>query len=138
MTYSNDDSVTEIADLLVLRTRARIGQVLREKWHSDVLLGVGGMAAVFAATHRNESRVAIKILHRERWVEPHGQDSVSPRVRREPSGVPGRRISARRRRGRRERRRGAARYRLRDRLRARAVGFAARWVSLPCLVAPVS
>ena len=29
----------------------------------DVLLGVGGMAAVYGATHRNGSRAAIKLLH---------------------------------------------------------------------------
>ena len=45
--------------------RARIGQVLRTKWRLDSLLGVGGMAAVYAATHRNGSRVAVKILHAE-------------------------------------------------------------------------
>lgn len=41
----------------------RLGQVLRGKWRLDSLLGVGGMAAVFAATHRNGKRVAIKMLH---------------------------------------------------------------------------
>src|SRR5262245_2253817 len=45
--------------------RARIGSVLRDKWRLDDLLGVGGMAAVYAATHRNGKRVAIKMLHRE-------------------------------------------------------------------------
>ncbi|HQB42633.1 MAG TPA: protein kinase, partial [Polyangiaceae bacterium] len=29
----------------------------------DSLLGVGGMAAVYAATHRNGNRVAVKMLH---------------------------------------------------------------------------
>jgi hypothetical protein len=41
----------------------RIGQVLRGKWHLDSVLGVGGMAAVFGASHRNGQRAAIKILH---------------------------------------------------------------------------
>lgn len=41
----------------------RVGQTLREKWHLDALLGVGGMAAVYAATHRNGARCAVKILH---------------------------------------------------------------------------
>src|SRR3954469_3986315 len=45
--------------------RERVGTVLKKKWHLDQLLGVGGMAAVYAATHRNGKRVAIKILHRE-------------------------------------------------------------------------
>ncbi|HEY2514825.1 MAG TPA: protein kinase, partial [Polyangiaceae bacterium] len=44
---------------------ARVGTVVREKWRLDRLLGVGGMAAVFAAMHRNGNRVAIKMLHRD-------------------------------------------------------------------------
>ena len=64
---SADDSeaVTQFHDPLVLRARSRVGTVLREKWRLDALLGIGGMAAVYAATHRNGSRVAVKILHPE-------------------------------------------------------------------------
>src|SRR5580692_3461827 len=51
------------SDPLVARAQARVGSTLRDKWRLDVLLGVGGMAAVYAATHRNGSRVAVKILH---------------------------------------------------------------------------
>lgn len=51
------------ADLVLERARARVGRVLCEKWRLDALLGVGGMAAVYAATHRNGARVAIKMLH---------------------------------------------------------------------------
>jgi serine/threonine-protein kinase len=47
------------------RARARIGTVLKEKWRLDKLIGVGGMAAVYAATHRNKKRAAIKMLHPE-------------------------------------------------------------------------
>jgi serine/threonine protein kinase len=43
----------------------RIGTTLCGKWRIDDLLGVGGMAAVYAATHRNGSRAAIKMLHSE-------------------------------------------------------------------------
>ncbi|HSQ64268.1 MAG TPA: hypothetical protein VLM85_13670, partial [Polyangiaceae bacterium] len=43
--------------------RARIGTTLNDKWRIDELLGLGGMAAVYAATHRTGSRVAIKMLH---------------------------------------------------------------------------
>ncbi|MBW2453141.1 MAG: protein kinase [Deltaproteobacteria bacterium] len=43
----------------------RIGQWVRKKYRIDQLVGVGGMAAVYAATHRNGSRVALKILHTE-------------------------------------------------------------------------
>ncbi|MEM1417897.1 MAG: serine/threonine-protein kinase [Myxococcota bacterium] len=42
---------------------ARLGTVLQSKWRLDMLLGLGGMAAVYAATHRNGHRVAIKLLH---------------------------------------------------------------------------
>ncbi|HET7539057.1 MAG TPA: serine/threonine-protein kinase [Polyangiaceae bacterium] len=49
----------------VRSARARIGTILKKKWHLDQLLGVGGMAAVYAATHRNKKRVAIKMLHAE-------------------------------------------------------------------------
>lgn len=41
------------------------GVVLREKWRLDKFLGRGGMSAVYAATHRNGMRGAIKVLHRE-------------------------------------------------------------------------
>jgi len=45
------------------QARERIGAVLRDKWHLDALLGVGGMASVYAATHRNGKRAAVKVLH---------------------------------------------------------------------------
>ena len=47
------------------RAEARVGQVLKAKWRLDSVLGIGGMATVYAATHRNRSRVAIKMLHPE-------------------------------------------------------------------------
>jgi hypothetical protein len=40
-----------------------VGSTIKSKWHLDALLGVGGMAAVYAATHRNAQRAALKILH---------------------------------------------------------------------------
>jgi len=43
--------------------QSRVGTRIRGKWRVDKLLGVGGMGAVYAATHRNGSRVALKILH---------------------------------------------------------------------------
>jgi serine/threonine-protein kinase len=51
------------ADEVTRRAEARVGQVVRGRWRLDVLLGVGGMAAVYAATHRNGKRVALKVLH---------------------------------------------------------------------------
>src|SRR6188768_294610 len=41
----------------------RVGQILASKWHIDRLIDVGGMAAVYQATHRNGKKVAIKMLH---------------------------------------------------------------------------
>jgi class 3 adenylate cyclase/tetratricopeptide (TPR) repeat protein len=43
--------------------QSRVGTRIKGKWRVDKLLGVGGMGAVYAATHRNGSRVALKILH---------------------------------------------------------------------------
>jgi serine/threonine-protein kinase len=59
------DDVTAFLDPLVARAKGRLGQILHNKWRLEVLLGVGGMAAVYAATHRNGSRAAVKILHAE-------------------------------------------------------------------------
>jgi Protein kinase domain len=52
-------------DPQLAKARARIGMVLQDKWTVEQLLGVGGMAAVYAATHRNGKRVAVKMLHAE-------------------------------------------------------------------------
>jgi len=41
----------------------RLGRTVKGKWRLDRLIGVGGMAAVYAATHRNGARVALKMLH---------------------------------------------------------------------------
>ena len=48
-----------------LMANARVGTTIKGKWHLDRLIGVGGMAAVYAATHRNRKRAALKILHPE-------------------------------------------------------------------------
>ena len=42
-----------------------VGQTLAGKWHIDAELGKGGTSTVYAATHRNGLRVAIKVLHRD-------------------------------------------------------------------------
>ena len=52
-------------DPLVAQCQTRIGALLSGKWRLEFLIGVGGMAAVYAATHRNGARAAIKILHPE-------------------------------------------------------------------------
>jgi hypothetical protein len=50
-------------DALTVHCRQRVGQMLGTKWRLDALIGVGGMAAVYAATHRNGATGAIKLLH---------------------------------------------------------------------------
>jgi len=54
-----------MTDELTDRASVRVGRVLDEKWRLERLLGVGGMAAVYAAKHRNGARAAVKILHPE-------------------------------------------------------------------------
>ncbi len=43
----------------------RLGTWLRGKYRLDAVLGVGGMAVVYAVTHRNGRRFALKMLHPE-------------------------------------------------------------------------
>jgi serine/threonine-protein kinase len=43
--------------------RERVGNVLNDKWTLERLIGVGGMAAVYAARHRNGARAAVKVMH---------------------------------------------------------------------------
>ncbi len=63
---SIDSEVTEAIDGTDYRARLRVGTTLRNKWRLDVLLGVGGMAAVYAGTHATTAaRAAIKVLHAE-------------------------------------------------------------------------
>ncbi|MGD0528346.1 MAG: serine/threonine-protein kinase [Polyangiaceae bacterium] len=52
--------MTEDADS---RSQERVGSVLNEKWTLERLLGIGGMAAVYAARHRNGAKAAVKVLH---------------------------------------------------------------------------
>jgi serine/threonine-protein kinase len=52
------------------RAKERLGRVLNGKYRLDRVLGVGGMASVYAATHlRNASRVAVKVLHKEMAID---------------------------------------------------------------------
>jgi serine/threonine-protein kinase len=50
---------------LAQRAESRVGSVLNGKWTLERVLGVGGMATVYGAVHRNKKRVAIKMLHSE-------------------------------------------------------------------------
>jgi serine/threonine protein kinase len=63
----------------VTEAAVRVGRTLRDKWHLDALIDVGGMAAVYAATHRNGMRGAVKILHVHRSHDP----DIAARFRRE-------------------------------------------------------
>jgi len=49
--------------LIQKRAKTRLGKTLRAKWLLEELVGVGGMAAVYRASHRNGARVAVKMLH---------------------------------------------------------------------------
>lgn len=57
--------MTDASDPELERCRRRVGSTLRDKWHIDDVIGIGGMAAVYSATHRIGRRDAIKILHPE-------------------------------------------------------------------------
>jgi serine/threonine-protein kinase len=48
---------------------ARVGRTLRGKFRLDRLLGVGGTAAVYEATHREGQRYAIKVLHPQLMID---------------------------------------------------------------------
>ncbi len=46
--------------------KARVGSVLKGKWRLEKLLGLGGSAAVYQASHvNNGKRAAVKVLHAE-------------------------------------------------------------------------
>jgi serine/threonine-protein kinase len=49
--------------LHALEAEARVGTTLRGKYTLDAVVGVGGMAVVYAVTHRNRKRFALKMLH---------------------------------------------------------------------------
>ncbi len=65
VTESDAEAPSASSDPVVDEALARVGTTLREKWKLDAVLGVGGMAVVYAATHRNGTRAAVKILHSE-------------------------------------------------------------------------
>ncbi len=48
----------------------RLGSVVDGRWRIDALLGWGATSAVYAATHRNGHRAALKVLHLALCAEP--------------------------------------------------------------------
>ncbi|MCA9590672.1 MAG: protein kinase [Myxococcales bacterium] len=61
------------------RFQGRIGTTIRGKYRIEAFLNTGSMASVYAARHRNGSRVALKVLHPQLSRDP----SLSERFRRE-------------------------------------------------------
>jgi serine/threonine-protein kinase len=55
---------------LAAQAKERLGRVLKGKYRLDRLLGVGGMASVYAATHRNGKAFAVKVLHPAPSLQP--------------------------------------------------------------------
>jgi serine/threonine protein kinase len=47
------------------KAKERVGSMVRAKWHLDKIIGYGGMAAVYAATHEDGRINALKIMHPE-------------------------------------------------------------------------
>jgi serine/threonine protein kinase len=54
----------------LLRAKTRLGTLLKDKFRLEAVLGVGGMATVYSATHRNGKRVAVKLLHPQFAADP--------------------------------------------------------------------
>jgi serine/threonine-protein kinase len=62
-------------DPIAARAKQRVGATLKGKWRLESLVGVGGMASVYSATHLNNGKkVAIKMLHAELSIDPEVRD----------------------------------------------------------------
>jgi serine/threonine-protein kinase len=77
LAFADTEAAVERADLSPLtnalawtNAERRVGNTVGEKWTLNTVLGVGGMAQVFGATHRNGKRVAIKLLRPELCADP--------------------------------------------------------------------
>ncbi len=58
-------TAAETEDEATVNARARLGTTVKNKYHLDRIVGIGGMATVYAATHRNQAELALKMLHPE-------------------------------------------------------------------------
>jgi serine/threonine-protein kinase len=65
-----DDRVEMGRRLAYEQAARRVGAVLSERWRVERVIGIGGMAQVFAAQHRNGRWVAVKVMRPELVVEP--------------------------------------------------------------------
>jgi eukaryotic-like serine/threonine-protein kinase len=61
--YFTANPMSNVQPSVADAVKARVGTRIAQKWRIDALLGLGGMGAVYAATHRNGNRVALKVLH---------------------------------------------------------------------------
>jgi serine/threonine protein kinase len=52
------------------RYEQRVGSTVDARWRIDALLGCGSTSAVYAATHRNGHRAALKIIHQSLCADP--------------------------------------------------------------------
>ena len=62
---ATSDHTSSSPDPASAAARGRLGSILNYQWRLDSVLGVGGSAAVYAATHVSGKRAAIKLLHAE-------------------------------------------------------------------------
>ena len=69
--------MARVAGRALEQAELRLGEVLRDRYRLEEVIGVGGMANVYLAVHRNGNRVALKILrpelslvddHRDRFI----------------------------------------------------------------------
>ena len=64
-TSTTDEADESVPDPAQIAAR-RVGELFAGKWLIERVLGSGGMATVYAATHTNNQRsVALKVLHPE-------------------------------------------------------------------------
>lgn len=69
--YAGEDRGSELQAQRRASAMQRVGQTVAEVWHLDALVGLGGSAAVYSASHRDgRSPAAIKVLHADLAVLP--------------------------------------------------------------------
>ena len=79
-------------DALVRRANARVDTSVCGRYRLGALIGVGGMAAVYAAAHRNGHAGAIQMVHDRVPIDPEINRGIAPALA--PSGTQGKRNPA--------------------------------------------